>query len=200
VEGPAKQIFLGTATPSNESCLVLSPSEDLWRFIPTKSSRTHERLKLCHRAPNTVTLEIGELKPSILESLTHIALTSLRSATRSDSRESADTTPAFTRYSLSVGRVQATPFIPSSRGREAAADVSQNVRGEFGRAAGTGSKRKSGHAGSLEAGQPPGHRGTRDPELSHDLGDRQSSRGHEDGLGGKTERPRTLLAPPVPSE
>jgi len=29
VEGPAKQIFLGTATPSNESCLVLSPSEDL---------------------------------------------------------------------------------------------------------------------------------------------------------------------------
>ena len=83
MEGPAKQIFLGTATPSNESCLVLSPSEDLWRFIPTESSRTHERVALSHRAPDTVTLEIGELKPSILESLTHIAPTRAHAPERS---------------------------------------------------------------------------------------------------------------------
>ena len=73
MEGPAKQIFLGTATPSNESFLVLSPSQDLWRFIPTESSRTHERVKLCHRAPTLSRWKLGELKPSILESWTHIA-------------------------------------------------------------------------------------------------------------------------------
>ena len=44
-----------------------------------------------------------------------------RSATRSDSSEIVDTTPAFTRYALSVGRVHATPSIPSSRGRDPAA-------------------------------------------------------------------------------
>src|SRR5439155_13702297 len=47
-----------------ESCLMLSPSEHLWRFIPTEFSWTQERQALCHRAPTLSRRKWGELKPS----------------------------------------------------------------------------------------------------------------------------------------
>jgi len=42
-------------------CLMLSPSEHLWRFIPTEFSWTQERQALCHRAPTLSRRKWGEL-------------------------------------------------------------------------------------------------------------------------------------------
>src|SRR2546428_9241255 len=44
---------------------MLSPSEHLWRFIPTEFSWTQERVALCHRAPTLSRWKLGESKPSI---------------------------------------------------------------------------------------------------------------------------------------